>query len=108
MNELKNELKSLKKNVKYVFSSEFVKNNVLFMFLIVVLCVAATENRYECDKQLRKIQQLEKVLQDKKNDALVANADLSQHSRQSNVKSMISESNIDVEESTLPPFIIKK
>ena len=62
----------------------------------------------ECDKQFRQIEKLKRVLQDKKNEALAVNADLSQLSRQSNVKNMISESSVDVAESTLPPFMIKK
>lgn len=108
MNELKNGLKTLKGNLQYIFSVEFVMNNMYLMALIVGLCVLTIENRYECDKQFRQIEKLKRVLQDKKNEALAVNADLSQLSRQSNVKNMISESSVDVAESTLPPFMIKK
>lgn len=108
MNELMNGVKDLGKNIRSIFSLDFIKNNLSLSFLVVILCIATVENRYECDRQLRQIERLKKVLQDKKNDALAVNAELSQLSRQSNVKSMISESCVDVAESTLPPFMIKK
>lgn len=108
MNEFKNGIKTLRGNVQYVFSGAFVMNNMYLLALVVALCVLAIENRYECDKQFKQIEKLKKTLQDKKNEALAVNADLSQLSRQSNVKSMISESSVDVAESTLPPYMIKK
>lgn len=108
MNDLMNGIKDVRKNISSIFSWDFIKSNLSLLFLIVILCIATVENRYECDRQLRQIEKLKKVLQDKKNDALAVNAELSQLSRQSNVKSMISESSVDVAESTLPPFMIKK
>ncbi|MCQ2188377.1 MAG: hypothetical protein MJZ00_00440 [Paludibacteraceae bacterium] len=75
---------------------------------IGLLCILMVENRYACDKQLAQIVKLKKALEDAKYEALTVNAELSQHSRQSNVKRLISDQGIDIAESTLPPFIIKK
>ncbi len=108
MNEINRILKSLQGGYKYVFSESFVKNNMYLLGLVVLLCIAVIENRYECDKQFKQIQNLKAKLQDKKNDALAVNAELSQISRQSNVKVLISESGLDVAESTLPPYLINK
>ncbi|MBQ0155321.1 MAG: hypothetical protein KBT22_01955 [Bacteroidales bacterium] len=108
MNEIGNLIKTIQGKTKYVFSEEFVKNNMYLMGLVVLLCIAIIENRYACDKQFNQIKKLKLELQDKKNDALAVNAELSQISRQSNVKVLISESGVDVAESTLPPFMIKK
>ena len=71
MNELKNGLKTLKGNIQYIFSVEFVMNNMYLMALVVGLCVLTIENRYECDKQFRQIEKLKKVLQDKKEMQIV-------------------------------------
>ncbi len=108
MNEFLHGLKIFKANVSYFFSVDFVMHNMYLIALVVGLCILTIENRYECDKQLTQITKLKTVLQDKKNEALTVNANLSQHSRQSNVKNMISESGVDIAESTLPPFIINK
>ncbi|MCQ2190888.1 MAG: hypothetical protein MJY63_04560 [Paludibacteraceae bacterium] len=108
MNEINKIFKTFRERYKYVFSQKFVENNMYLLGLIVLLCIAVVENRYACDDQFKQIVRLKRELQDKKNDALAVNAELSQVSRQSNVKVLISESGLDVAESTLPPFMIKK
>lgn len=108
MNEVFDNLKSLRKRLSNLFSIDFFSNNFLLIAFVVLLCLLVVENRYACDKQLSQIVKLKKQLEDAKYEALTVNAELSQHSRQSNVKRLISNQGIDVAESTLPPFIIKK
>lgn len=108
MNEIKNNLKAIKDFFSNIFNVEYWIKHVYLLALVVALAILVVENRYACDKQIRQIEKLKSELLDKKNDALAINAELSQLSRQSNVKTMILESGVDVAESTLPPFIIKK
>lgn len=108
MNEVFSNLQTLRKRLTKMLSVDFIMNNSLLIAFVVLLCLLVVENRYACDKQLAQIVKLKKELEDAKYEALTVNAELSQHSRQSNVKRLISDQSIDIAESTLPPFIIRK
>lgn len=108
MNDVFVNIKLLQKRLLGMMSIDFISRNFTLIAFVVLLCLLVVENRYTCDKQLAQIVKLKKELEDAKYEALTVNAELSQHSRQSNVKRLISDQAIDIAESTLPPFIIKK
>ncbi len=108
MNAVFDNLKSLRKRLSNLFSIDFFSNNFLLIAFVVLLCLLVFATRYACDKQFSQIVKITKQREDAKYEALTVNAEWSQHSRQSNVKRLISNQGIDVAESTLPPFIIKK
>jgi hypothetical protein len=86
----------------------FLKNQVGLIILILAFMFFYISNRYECQQKLMDIVKLEKQLTDVKYEALTRSAELMGGSKQSQVKELIVEKGIALEESQTPPFSIAK
>jgi hypothetical protein len=89
-------------------ASDFLKKQVGLIIMILCFLFFYISNRYECQQKLMDIVKLEKKLTDVKYEALTRSAELMGGSKQSQVKSLIVEKGIQLEESQTPPYSIVK
>ncbi|MDD2798198.1 MAG: FtsL-like putative cell division protein [Bacteroidales bacterium] len=110
VNQFENESKSL--SVKEIFDgkavSEFLKKQVGLIAIVLAFLFFYISNRYECQQRLVDIVKLEKKLTDVKYEALTRSSELMGGSKQSQVKQLIVEKGINLEESETPPYSITK
>lgn len=88
--------------------SAFLKNQIGLIALIMFFLFFYISNRYECQQKLMDIVKLEKKLTDVKYEALTRSAELMGGSKQSQVKQLIVDKGIALEESETPPYSIIK
>lgn len=85
----------------------FVRHHVWLILLIVLLTTVYVGFRYQCQKDVIEISDLEKVLTDAKYKALASSSNLTELCRQSNVLKVLRENNDSLLRiSDQPPYII--
>ncbi len=85
----------------------FVRHHVWLILLIVLLTTVYVGFRYQCQKDVIEISDLEKVLTDAKYKALASSSNLTELCRQSNVLKVLRENNDSLLKiSDQPPYII--
>jgi len=89
-------------------NSTFAKKQIGILILLVVLSFFYTGNRYSCEKQLAKIDKLQKELTEVKYTYLTISSELMTLSRQSKVEKIIQAKGINLEKSTVPPYSIQQ
>jgi hypothetical protein len=77
------------------------------LLLLVFLAFFYIGNRYSCEQKIAEIDRLQKQLTDVKFDALTLSSELMEISKQSQVKALIENKNMNLKESTTPPYRIK-
>ena len=90
-----------------VLNSTFAKKQAGIIILLVVLSFFYTGNRYYSEKQLAKINRLQRELTQVKYTYLTISSELMTLSRQSKVEQTIRERGINLEKSTVPPYSIQ-
>lgn len=105
-NEFENESKSLKLGdiAGGRVISDFLARQAGLVILILFMIFFYISNRYECQQKLVDIEKLQKELVDVKYDALTHSAELMGGSKQSQVKELVAEQGVELEESQIPPF----
>lgn len=91
-----------------LLNSTFAKKQAGIIILLVVLSFFYTGNRYYCEKQMAKIDKLQKELTKVKYTYLTISCELMTLSRQSKVEKNIKNKGIDLEESTTPPYAMQR
>ena len=91
-----------------VLNSKFAKKQAGIIILLVVLSFFYTGNRYSCEKQLAKIDKLQKELIKVKYTYLTISSELMTLSRQSKVEKIIQSKGINLEKSTVPPHSVQQ
>ena len=91
-----------------IFATEFLKRQAKLLVLIVVLTILYISNRYSCQQELIRIDQLKTILTDTKYNALTRSSELMEKSRQSKIEEYISTQESDLQTATTPPFLIKE
>ncbi len=91
-----------------ILATDFFRRQAGLLFLIMVLTIIYINNRYECQMQLIRIDNLKKELTDIKYDALTRSSELMERSRQSRIEEYISTKESDLQTSTNPPYVIRK
>lgn len=112
MEEKKKEKKNKPTSLKSILggdilATDFFRRQAGLLFLIILLIIIYINNRYECQMQLIKIDNLKKELIDIKYDALTRSSELMERSRQSRIEEYISTKESDLQTSTNPPYLIK-
>jgi hypothetical protein len=107
------ETKKSKKNlVTNLFRGDILEEIVVKQFylmaLIVSLIFILISNDYYCKKKLTEIEDLKNSLKDVKYENLIILTELTSISRQSQVKELLKNNNIELTGSTTPAFEIKK
>ena len=85
----------------------FVKQSKL-LILIAFLCILLIANRYACLKQISEIEKLGRELNDVKYESLVISTELTTHSRQSQIESLVENRGLGLVGSKTPPFKLEK
>ena len=76
--------------------------------VIMVLLLVYISNRYTCQQKISELNRLRQELTDVRYEALTISAELMGKSRQSQVKKLMEEKGLSLEESKQPPFKLKR
>ncbi len=87
-------------------SKEFLFNNWRGLLMIAIVAILAISLRYSCEKKLAMIERLNRELLDKRFEALTRSSELIGISRPSQVKKLINNKGIAIEESDKPAYIL--
>ena len=90
-----------------ILATEFFRRQVKLLVLVMVLVIFYINNRYECQQQMIRIEELKKDLTDIKYDALTRSSELMEHSRQSRIEEYIATQHSDLQSATTPPYLIR-
>ncbi|GHV45316.1 hypothetical protein FACS1894180_7720 [Bacteroidia bacterium] len=90
-----------------IFLKKFFRKQYLLLLLMAALTVLYIDNRYYCEKQLKKSIQMENQLKDLKFESLTVAAELMTLSRQSNLRRRIAERGIELDNGKTPPILVK-
>lgn len=89
-------------------SSEMLKKQIWVIILIAMFTLVYVSNRYSCQKDLLRINELNIKLEDAKYKALASSSQLTELCRESNVLNMLKNNNDStLHIATQPPFIIE-
>ena len=77
------------------------------VLLLIFLAFCYIGNRYSCEQKIAEIDRLQKKLVDVKFEALTRSSELMEMGKQSQVHKLINNKNINLTESTSPPYRIK-
>ena len=91
-----------------ILKEDFIVRHMRMIVLVVLLCFFFIGNRYTCMQKLREIDRLQQRLRDVRFEALSISAELTGHSRQSQVEILIQEQGIDLEGAKTPPYELHK
>ena len=90
-----------------ILAAEFFRRQVKLLVLVMVLVIFYINNRYECQQQMIRIEELKKDLTDITYDALTRSSELMEHSRQSRIEEYIATKQSDLQSATTPPYLIR-
>ncbi|MDR1653446.1 MAG: hypothetical protein LBS01_07360 [Prevotellaceae bacterium] len=90
-----------------IFLKKFFRKQYLLLLLIAGLTFIYIDNRYYCEKQLKKSIQMTAELKDLKFELLAVSAELTKLSRRSNIIKQINDRGIDLKTGETPPIIVK-
>ncbi len=91
-----------------ILKEDFVVKQSKLIILIAFLFVLLISNRYSCLKKLTEIDRLKTELKDVKYENLVISTELTTHSRQSQVETMIAEKGLNLAGTKTPAYEIHR
>ena len=89
-----------------ILTKKFIQKQYGLLIMIAVLLFVYVDNRYSCETQMKRENQLKKELKDLKYESLTISAELMRISRRSNVLKLVNEKGLNLVESTEPPVTI--
>ena len=89
-----------------ILTKKFIRRQYLLIILMVVLSIVYIDNRYSSEKQITRITELKRKIQDAKYESLTISAELMEISRQSNILLMLESKGIDLRPGDTPPIVI--
>ncbi|MBE6288143.1 MAG: hypothetical protein E7099_08185 [Mediterranea massiliensis] len=108
MGKTKKKLTSLKSIIGGdILATDFFRNQTKLLVLIMLLILFYIHNRYACQQQMIRIEQLKVELTDIKYDALTRSSELMERSRQSRIEEYINTRESDLQTATNPPYLIE-
>ena len=90
------------------YLQEFIVKNIKLIILILFFIMLLVGNRFAYEHQMSEIARLKKELEDRKFTSLEVSEGLMKQSRPSQVKQMILNRNIELEDSRVPAYRIKR
>ncbi len=91
-----------------ILKEDYIVKHTRMIVLVVILLFFFIGNRYTCMQKLREIDRLQQKLRDVRFEALSISSELTGHSRQSQIESLIEEQGIDLEAAKTPPYELYK
>jgi hypothetical protein len=77
------------------------------VLLLIFLAFVYIGNRYSCEQKIAEIDRLQRKLTDVKLEALTRSSELMEMGKQSQVQKLMNSRNVNLMESTTPPYRIK-
>lgn len=90
-----------------ILTKGFIARNFKMIIIIVAGVLFYIGNHYKVIMCLNEIDELNVELTDVKYEALTQSSLLMRESRQSNVRRLVQEKGLELEESTQPPFVVE-
>lgn len=90
-----------------ILATDFFRNQTKLLILIMILTLFYIHNRYACQQQMIRIEQLKTELTDIKYDALTRSSELMERSRQSRIEEYINTKESELQTATNPPYLIE-
>lgn len=87
-----------------ILNRKFIQKQFGVLLLTLCLMFIYMDNRMKCEQQLIKIDALNKELANEKYICMVTEAELLKNSRIDQVKEIIKQHNLNLEEESLPPY----
>ena len=87
-----------------ILNRKFIQKQFGVLLLTLCLMFIYMDNRMKCEQQLIKIDALNKELANEKYICMVTEAELLKNSRIEQVKEIIKQHNLNLEEESLPPY----
>ncbi len=91
-----------------VLTRRFIRRQYLLLGLLVGITIFYNDNRYESEKQITRISELRKQIQDAKYERLTISAELVEITRRSSIERLLQEKGIPLTTGTQPPIVIEK
>lgn len=91
-----------------VISTEWIFKRWKRILVVTILIIIYISNRYTCQMKISEIGSLQRELVNIRYEALTISSELMGNSRQSQIKEMIKEKGLDLEESKQPPYKLSK
>ena len=91
-----------------ILATDFVRRQAKLLGLIMLLVLFYIHNRYKCQQQMIRLEDLKEQLTDVKHDALTRSSELMERSRQSRIEEYIANRESDLQTATTPPYLIRK
>lgn len=91
-----------------VLTRRFIRKQYLLLGLLVVIAIFYNDNRYSSEKQITRISELKKQIQDAKYESLTISAELVEITRRSSIEQLLKEKGLPLTTGTNPPIVIEK
>jgi hypothetical protein len=91
-----------------IFTKKFLRKQYALIALLVILSVFYIDNRYTSEKQIKRIAELKKEVQDVKYESLTISAELMGITRQSNILKLLESKNMKLRPGETPPIVIEQ
>lgn len=103
----------IKKKIMYilggtVFTEDFFWKNARFIITVLIILLFYISNRYSCIEKRARIEKLQTELKDAKYESLTISAKVIGLSRESRVRNVIQQKEIDLENSKEPIYKIER
>lgn len=90
-----------------ILTKKFIRKQYVLLILIVALGIVYIDNRYASEKQITRISELKKQIQDSKYESLTVSAQLMEISRQSNIVLMLEKRGMKLKQGNRPPVVVE-
>ena len=90
-----------------ILTKKFIRKQYLLLALMVVLSIFYIDNRYSSEKQITKITELKRKIQDAKYESLTISAELMEISRQTNILLLLQSKGIQLRPGNTPPIVVE-
>ncbi len=90
-----------------IFTLKIVQRQYLLIGLLVLLSIIHIDNRFASEKQITRINELNKMIQDARYENLTISAELEEICRRSNIERLIRERGMNLRTGINPPVVIE-
>lgn len=91
-----------------ILKEDFIVRHAWMIIWVLFWLLFLITNRFTCLQKLREIDRLQQQLRDVRFEALSISSELTGHSRESQIESLVEEQGIDLESAKTPPYELYK
>jgi cell division protein FtsL len=90
-----------------ILTKKFIRRQYLLILLLVVLSIWYIDNRYSSEKQIARVTELRKKIQDAKYESLTVSAELVEISKRSSIILLMQSKGMELRGGNTPPISIE-